>query len=139
MGFLTLVRVSFLLNNLPRIKSVSLEHRFAALSTTSAFCLKIYVAEDYLAHIQPLRVLNHWAIWYCFAKLLGNALSAHCHRRLDLLLQDSTHWNIRRDLGPFGDSPNGLADPQEVFSPFFQPFCSFLVGSVHALSLNPNT
>ncbi|KAG5581773.1 hypothetical protein H5410_052400 [Solanum commersonii] len=46
------------------------------------------------------------------------------------------HWNIRRDLGPFGDSPNGLGDPQGVLCPFFQPLCSFLlIASMLCLSI----
>uniref|UniRef100_M1DJF0 Uncharacterized protein n=1 Tax=Solanum tuberosum TaxID=4113 RepID=M1DJF0_SOLTU len=85
------------------------------------------------------RVLRHWAIECCFAELLGDAPTAPFHRRLDLFLQGSAHWNIRRDLGPFGDSSSSLGDPQEVFSPFFQPLCSFLLDSVQALSPNPNT
>ncbi|WMV58516.1 hypothetical protein MTR67_051901, partial [Solanum verrucosum] len=34
---------------------------------------------------------------------------------------------------------NGLGDPQAFFSSFFQLPCSFLLISVHALFLNPNT
>ncbi|KAG5631366.1 hypothetical protein H5410_003083, partial [Solanum commersonii] len=40
---------------------------------------------------------------------------------------------------PFGDSPNGLSDPQAFISSLFQLPCSFLHNSVHALSVNPNT
>ncbi|KAG5619751.1 hypothetical protein H5410_004969 [Solanum commersonii] len=42
-------------------------------------------------------------------------------------------------LRPFGDSPNALGDPQAFFSSPFQPFCSFLPSSVHALPQTPNT
>ncbi|KAG5631590.1 hypothetical protein H5410_003307, partial [Solanum commersonii] len=38
-------------------------------------------------------------------------------------------------IRPFGDSPNGLGDPQTFFSLFFQLPCSLLLHSVHALSL----
>ncbi|KAG5580645.1 hypothetical protein H5410_051272 [Solanum commersonii] len=50
----------------------------------------------------------------------------------------SAYWNIRRGCKPFGDLPNGLGNRQVVFSSFFQPLCSFLFDSVHALSLNSN-
>ncbi|KAG5586328.1 hypothetical protein H5410_046762 [Solanum commersonii] len=40
---------------------------------------------------------------------------------------------------PFGDSPNALDDPQAFLTSSFQPFCSFLPSSVHALSQTPNT
>ncbi|KAG5599665.1 hypothetical protein H5410_031035 [Solanum commersonii] len=42
-------------------------------------------------------------------------------------------------LRPFGDSPNALGDPHAFFSLSFQPFCSFLPGSVHTLPQTPNT
>ncbi|KAG5590865.1 hypothetical protein H5410_041379 [Solanum commersonii] len=42
-------------------------------------------------------------------------------------------------LRPFGDSPNALGDPQDFFSSSFQPFCSILPSSVHALPQTPNT
>ncbi|KAG5576538.1 hypothetical protein H5410_056672 [Solanum commersonii] len=41
-------------------------------------------------------------------------------------------------LSPFGDSRNALGDPQAFISLLFQPLCSFLLDSVHALSLNSN-
>ncbi|KAG5595075.1 hypothetical protein H5410_036307 [Solanum commersonii] len=41
-------------------------------------------------------------------------------------------------LRPFGDSPNALGDPQAFLSSSFQPFCSFLPSSVHALPRTPN-
>ncbi|KAG5571480.1 hypothetical protein H5410_061246 [Solanum commersonii] len=69
-------------------------------------------------------------------ELLGVAPTAPFPRRLDLFLQGLAHWNIRRDLRPFDISPNGLGDLQAIFSSFFQPLCSFLFDSVHALSLN---
>ncbi|KAG5614961.1 hypothetical protein H5410_014785 [Solanum commersonii] len=42
-------------------------------------------------------------------------------------------------LRPFSGSPNGFGDPQTFFSSFFQLPYSFLLHSVHALSLTPNT
>uniref|UniRef100_M1DML7 Uncharacterized protein n=1 Tax=Solanum tuberosum TaxID=4113 RepID=M1DML7_SOLTU len=56
--------------------------------------------------LQHLRVLNHWVIWNCFAELLGDAPTALFPRKLDLFLQGSVHWNIRRELRLFSDSPN---------------------------------
>ncbi|WMV08777.1 hypothetical protein MTR67_002162, partial [Solanum verrucosum] len=37
------------------------------------------------------------------------------------------------------NSPNALGDPQVFFSSSFQPFCSFLPSSVHALPQTPTT
>ncbi|KAG5631548.1 hypothetical protein H5410_003265 [Solanum commersonii] len=42
------------------------------------------------------RALCHWATWYCFTKLLSDALTAPFFRRLDPFLQGSAHWNKRR-------------------------------------------
>ncbi|WMV45893.1 hypothetical protein MTR67_039278 [Solanum verrucosum] len=96
-------------------------------SSTSCFCLL------------HSRVMRHWEIECYFVKLLGDAPAAPFHRRLDLLLQGSAQWNIRRDVGSFGDSHNGLGYPQGVLSPFFKPLCSFLLDIIHVLSVNPNT
>uniref|UniRef100_M1DYR5 Uncharacterized protein n=1 Tax=Solanum tuberosum TaxID=4113 RepID=M1DYR5_SOLTU len=72
-------------------------------------------------------------------ELLGDAPTASFPRRLDLFLRGSAYWNIRRDLRPFGDSPNGLGDLQAVFASFFQPLCSLLPSGVHAFPQTPNT
>ncbi|KAG5631767.1 hypothetical protein H5410_003484 [Solanum commersonii] len=68
--------------------------------------------------LQHLRVLNHWAIWCCFA---------------DLTLE------LWARLRPFGDSPNALGYPQAFFSLYFHPPCSFFPSSVHALPQTPNS
>uniref|UniRef100_M1D9M8 Uncharacterized protein n=1 Tax=Solanum tuberosum TaxID=4113 RepID=M1D9M8_SOLTU len=49
--------------------------------------------------LQPLRALSRWAIWYCFAELLGDTSTAPFHHQLDLSLQGSAHWNKRRSPG----------------------------------------
>ncbi|KAG5599157.1 hypothetical protein H5410_030527 [Solanum commersonii] len=41
--------------------------------------------------LQPLHALSHWAIWYCFAKLLGDTSTALFRRQLDLSPQGSAH------------------------------------------------
>ncbi|KAG5611034.1 hypothetical protein H5410_022315 [Solanum commersonii] len=50
-----------------------------------------------------------------FAKLLDDASTTPFPRKLDLFLQGSAHWNIRRDLRPFGDLPNGLGVQEGCF------------------------
>ncbi|KAG5571579.1 hypothetical protein H5410_061345 [Solanum commersonii] len=88
---------------------------------------KVYLAQlvgiadtlcDFPFHLH-LRVFIHWGTGNCFTELLGDASTAPFPRRLDLFLQDSAHWNIRRDLRPFSDSPNGLGNLQAIFSLFF--------------------
>ncbi|KAG5631612.1 hypothetical protein H5410_003329, partial [Solanum commersonii] len=72
--------------------AVSRDHRHTRRSvlwsSSSPFCF---------CH-QHLYILNHWAVWCCFADLFGDAPTASFHRQLDLFLQGSVHWNIRQDL-----------------------------------------
>ncbi|KAG5594660.1 hypothetical protein H5410_035892 [Solanum commersonii] len=46
--------------------------------------------------LQPLRALSHWAIWYCFAELLGDMSTALFHRQLDISRLGSSHLNKSR-------------------------------------------
>ncbi|KAG5590596.1 hypothetical protein H5410_041110 [Solanum commersonii] len=52
-------------------------------------------------------------------QVLTIACSDVTQPRVGIVPIDSVHWNIRQDLGQFGDSPNGLGDAHEVFSLFF--------------------
>ncbi|KAG5580097.1 hypothetical protein H5410_050724, partial [Solanum commersonii] len=70
-------------------------------------------------YLQHLHVLDHWAIGNYFTELLDDASTSPFPRRLDLFLQGSAHWNIKR------------GDPQAFFSSSFQPPCSFLPSNVH--------
>ncbi|KAG5572349.1 hypothetical protein H5410_062115, partial [Solanum commersonii] len=47
--------------------------------------------------LQPLLILSRWAIWYCFAELIGDASTALFHRQLDLFLQ-AQHIGTKGDL-----------------------------------------
>ncbi|KAG5580628.1 hypothetical protein H5410_051255 [Solanum commersonii] len=73
-------------------------------------CLKICAVADHSAQLVGIvdtlgeppfasRALSRWAIWYCFAELLGDTLTTLFHHQLDLSLQGSAHWNKRRSLG----------------------------------------
>ncbi|KAG5580927.1 hypothetical protein H5410_051554 [Solanum commersonii] len=75
---------------------------------------------------EPLCILSRWAIWYCFAKLFGDTLTAPFHRQLDLFLQGSVHWNKRRSPGRSATRQLGSAIFRPSFLRSFQPPCSFL-------------
>uniref|UniRef100_M1DZK4 Uncharacterized protein n=1 Tax=Solanum tuberosum TaxID=4113 RepID=M1DZK4_SOLTU len=101
-------------------------------------------ASEYVKSVNPAMV--HWFMlldWYTKRSMVTSLTSPMFPQRPGrndfVKIWGSGHWNIRWDLGTFGDSPNSLGDPEEVFSSFFQPRCSFLLDSVQTLSLNPNS
>ncbi|KAG5630405.1 hypothetical protein H5410_002122 [Solanum commersonii] len=71
------------------------------------------------------RALGHWAIWYCFAKLLRDAPTAPFFRQLDPFLH-ATHQVNSTILRP-------------LFLRSFQDFCSFVQRSVHDFLETSNT
>ncbi|KAG5576604.1 hypothetical protein H5410_056738 [Solanum commersonii] len=85
------------------------------------------------------RYTRRWALWYCFAKLLGDTLTAPFHHQLDLSLQGSAHLYKRRSLGRSATRQLGSAILKPSFLRSFQPLCSFLPSSVHALPQTLNT
>ncbi|KAG5595575.1 hypothetical protein H5410_036807 [Solanum commersonii] len=89
-------------------------------------CLKICAAKDHLVHLQPLRILSRWTIWFCFTKLIGDTLTAPFHRQLDLFLLGLAHRNKRRSPGPSMTCQLGSAIFRPSFLRSFQPPCSFL-------------
>ncbi|KAG5591410.1 hypothetical protein H5410_041924 [Solanum commersonii] len=46
--------------------------------------------------LQHRCALGHWATWYCFAELLGDASTTPFFRRLEPFLKGLAHWNKRR-------------------------------------------
>ncbi|KAG5609949.1 hypothetical protein H5410_021230 [Solanum commersonii] len=70
---------------------------------------------------------------------LGDPLFGQLHRLSALSFNIFATLELWARLRSFGDSSNALGDPQAFFSSSFQPFCSFLPSSVHALPQTPNT
>uniref|UniRef100_M1D9Y6 Gag-pol polyprotein n=1 Tax=Solanum tuberosum TaxID=4113 RepID=M1D9Y6_SOLTU len=74
--------------------------------------------------LQHRRALGHWVTWYCFTKLLGDALTAPYSADLILSFR-AQHTGTKVEVTPFDDSPSGLSDPQAYISSFLSAF-SFL-------------
>ncbi|KAG5594667.1 hypothetical protein H5410_035899, partial [Solanum commersonii] len=87
--------------------------------------LKIWVAEDHSA--QLVEISTHSAIcplvWFITFLLFPSAFSHF-----------EPLGNIVRLRKTARDSPNCLGDPQEVFSPFFQPLYYFLLDIANRLT-----
>ncbi|KAG5631865.1 hypothetical protein H5410_003582 [Solanum commersonii] len=70
----------------------------------------------------PYRALSRWAIWYCFAKLLSDIPTIPFHRKLELSLQGSVHWNKRRSVGRSAAHQLGSAILRSSFFVFLSRF-----------------
>uniref|UniRef100_M1D9F5 Uncharacterized protein n=1 Tax=Solanum tuberosum TaxID=4113 RepID=M1D9F5_SOLTU len=89
--------------------------------------------------LSPLHILIRWEIWYCFTELFGDTPTTPFHRQLDLFLQGLAHWNKKGSPGRSVTHQLGSAIFRPSFLRSFQPPCSFLQSSVHALPQTPNT
>ncbi|KAG5572019.1 hypothetical protein H5410_061785 [Solanum commersonii] len=65
--------------------------------------------------------------------------TAPLHRQLDHFLHGSAHWNKRRSPSRSATRQLGSAIFRPSVLRSFQPPCSFLPSSVHALPQTPNT
>ncbi|KAH0751835.1 hypothetical protein KY285_004983 [Solanum tuberosum] len=76
--------------------------------------------------LQHSRVLRHWVIECCFAKLLGDASTALFHRRLDLLLQKAKKqnrdvWSLTKPIPPIYKSFIKACTTESPESPLQEP------------------
>ncbi|KAG5631573.1 hypothetical protein H5410_003290 [Solanum commersonii] len=69
--------------------------------------------------LQHLRILDHWAVWYFLAELIGDAPNAPFHFQLDLFLSGHNTLEQKVISRPIDDSLTGLGDLQAFISSFF--------------------
>uniref|UniRef100_M1DUD7 Uncharacterized protein n=1 Tax=Solanum tuberosum TaxID=4113 RepID=M1DUD7_SOLTU len=63
--------------------------------------------------LQHHRALGHWATWYSFTELLGDAPTSPFFCRLDPFFQGSAHWNKRRTPSTSQEIMSGTERPKK--------------------------
>ncbi|KAG5571838.1 hypothetical protein H5410_061604, partial [Solanum commersonii] len=98
---------------------------------------KIYAAKNHLAQLVRITKPHNIPSFSPFHHLLAFAFIIIAFWIIGRYRISTMELWVR--LRPYENSPNALGDPQAFFSSPFQPTCSFLPSSVHALSQTPNT
>ena len=91
------------LQNPLKLRTHKIEEKYESLPFKDKNSISSYIqlqlsASNYsswlsLSSLQQRRVFDRWVTWYCFTKLLGDALTAPFHGRLYHFLSGSAHWN----------------------------------------------